>query len=76
MLILAIRSHCGSNDTCASNDWAKSIGIEYRYTIELRDKGHHGFVPAEHIAPTAKEAKQFVVTTARTTYNQIERKLI
>lgn len=49
-----------------SDDWAKSIGIKYSYTIELRDKGRHGFVlPANYIVSTAKEAEEFVHTVAR-----------
>lgn len=50
----------------ASDDWAKSIGIKYSYTIELRDKGQHGFVlPAQFIKPTALEAQEFIHTVAR-----------
>lgn len=49
-----------------SDDWAKSIGIKYSYTVELRDKGRHGFVlPAQYIIPTGKEAKAFIETVAR-----------
>lgn len=41
-----------------ADDWAKAIPkIKYAYTIELRDRGQHGFVlPAQYIIPTAKEA--------------------
>ena len=28
----------------ASDGWAKDAGIKYSYTIELRDKGEHGFI--------------------------------
>lgn len=50
----------------ASDDWGKSIGIKYSYTIELRDTGRHGFVlPAEYIIPTAKEAREFAFTVSR-----------
>ncbi|CAB3234180.1 unnamed protein product [Arctia plantaginis] len=39
-----------------SDDWAKSLGIKYTYTIELSDTGRHGFVlPASYIKPVAKE---------------------
>nr|CAD7455584.1 unnamed protein product [Timema tahoe] len=40
-----------------SDDWAKgSAKIKYTYTIELRDRGYHGFVlPANYIVPTASE---------------------
>lgn len=49
----------------ASDDWAKSIGIKYTYTIELRDEGRYGFVlPATLIQPTAQEAEVFVRTVA------------
>lgn len=49
-----------------SDDWAKSIGIKYSYTVELRDKGRYGFVlPAEFIEPTGKEARAFVHTVSR-----------
>lgn len=57
-----------------SDDWAKSIGVKYSYTVELRDKGRYGFVlPANFIVPTAKEARAFVFTVARAVYN-IKRK--
>ena len=37
--------------------WAKSAGVKYSYTLELRDKGHYGFVLPPHlIMPTAREA--------------------
>lgn len=50
----------------ASDDWAKSIGIKYSYTVELRDKGRYGFVlPAYLIQQTAKEAEAFVMSVAR-----------
>lgn len=53
-----------------SDDWAKSIGIKYAYTIELRDKGRHGFVlPSAYIQPTAKEAQAFVYSIARAVAN-------
>lgn len=51
----------------ASDDWAKSLGIKYTYTVELRDKGRHGFIlPASLIEDTAKEAQAFVFTVAKT----------
>lgn len=53
-----------------SDDWAKSIGIKYSYTIELRDTGKHGFeLPAEYIEITAKEAREFVFTVSRAIAN-------
>ncbi|XP_055299541.1 carboxypeptidase B-like [Sitodiplosis mosellana] len=49
----------------ASDDWGKSIGIKYSYTIELRDTGRYGFVlPPEYIEATAKEALSFVFTVS------------
>ncbi|KAJ0174563.1 hypothetical protein K1T71_009671 [Dendrolimus kikuchii] len=40
-----------------SDDWAKSQGIKYTYTIELRDTGRHGFVlPTSYIEPVARES--------------------
>lgn len=55
----------------ASDDWAKSIGVKYSYTIELRDKGRHGFVlPANFIESTAREAQEFIHTVARAVTGQ------
>ncbi|XP_011310954.1 carboxypeptidase B [Fopius arisanus] len=47
-----------------ADDWAKAyLKIKYAYTIELRDKGKHGFIlPANYIIPTAKEALAAVLT--------------
>jgi len=41
-----------------SDDWAKGgAGIKYSYTIELPDRGQHGFIlPAQHIESVGKEA--------------------
>jgi len=43
--------------TGASYDWAKGVaGIKYSYTIELRDRGHFGFLlPSSQIIPTGEE---------------------
>ncbi len=39
-----------------SDDWAKSIGIKYSYTVELADTGNHGFVlPASFIRPVCED---------------------
>lgn len=39
-----------------SDDWAKSQGIKYTYTIELSDTGRFGFVlPTTYIEPVARE---------------------
>lgn len=40
-----------------SDDWAKSQGIKYTYTIELSDTGRYGFVlPTSFIEPVARES--------------------
>lgn len=50
----------------ASDDYAKSIGIKYTYTVELRDEGRYGFVlPATFIHTAAEEAQIFVHTVAQ-----------
>jgi len=39
-----------------SDDWAKSVGIKYSYTVELADTGNHGFVlPASFIRPVCED---------------------
>ncbi|XP_063977152.1 carboxypeptidase B-like isoform X1 [Diachasmimorpha longicaudata] len=50
-----------------ADDWAKAyLKIKYAYTIELRDKGKHGFIlPANYIIPTAKEALAAVLTVTK-----------
>lgn len=49
----------------ASDDWAKSIGIKYSYTLELRDTGSSGFVlPPAQIIPTATETWEAVKVVA------------
>ena len=33
-----------------------SLGVKYSYTIELRDRGHDGFIlPADQIVPSGEE---------------------
>lgn len=50
----------------ASDDWAKSLGIKYSYTVELRDSGRYGFIlPASEIERTALEAMEMVLAVAR-----------
>lgn len=50
----------------ASDDWAKSLGIKYSYTVELRDSGRYGFVlPASQIERTGQEAMEMVLAVAR-----------
>lgn len=40
----------------ASDDYAKSVGIKYTVTAEMRDEGRYGFVlPPAQIIPNAKE---------------------
>ncbi|XP_015114563.1 carboxypeptidase B [Diachasma alloeum] len=50
-----------------ADDWAKAyLKVKYAYTIELRDKGKHGFIlPAKYITPTAKEALAAVLTVTK-----------
>ena len=39
-----------------SDDWAKSIGIKYSYTIELPDSGKYGFLlPASSIMSVCED---------------------
>jgi murein tripeptide amidase MpaA len=39
-----------------ADDWAHNAGIPYTYTVELRDKGRHGFIlPRQQIVPTGEE---------------------
>jgi len=51
----------------ASDDYAKSIGIKYSTTAELRDTGSYGFIlPPAQIIPTAQETWAAVQVTANT----------
>ena len=49
-----------------SDDWAKGVaGIHYSYTVELADRGKHGFVlPAGFIDPTGAQMFGAVSTLA------------
>ncbi|XP_074047784.1 carboxypeptidase B2 isoform X2 [Macrotis lagotis] len=48
-----------------SDDWAYDLGIKYSFTIELRDKGKHGFLlPENLIKPTVTETFAAVYTIA------------
>ena len=40
-----------------ADDWAHGVvGVPYVYTVELRDKGRHGFMlPRQQIIPTGEE---------------------
>ena len=39
-----------------SDDWAKSVGIKYSYTVELADTGRYGFIlPASEILPVCED---------------------
>ncbi|KAJ8687276.1 hypothetical protein QAD02_023070 [Eretmocerus hayati] len=50
-----------------ADDWAKAhVKVKYAYTVELRDRGQHGFVlPANFIKPTAEEALAAVQEVAK-----------
>jgi len=49
----------------ASDDWAKSIGIKYSYTLEVRDTGSYGFIlPPAQIIPTSVETWEAVKVVA------------
>ncbi|XP_014671087.1 PREDICTED: carboxypeptidase B-like [Priapulus caudatus] len=44
-----------------SDDYAKSEGIKYAYTVELRDEGRYGFVlPANQIEPSGIETYEAI----------------
>ncbi|XP_031639171.1 carboxypeptidase B-like [Contarinia nasturtii] len=46
----------------AASEWAKSVGIRYSYTVNLRDTGRYGsLLPPRFIETTAKEANAFVL---------------
>nr|XP_018898723.1 PREDICTED: carboxypeptidase B-like [Bemisia tabaci] len=52
-----------------SDDWAKSKGVKYAYTVELRGPGYPGglnsfFLPPEQIIPSGKDAFEIVRTVA------------
>ncbi|XP_031626690.1 carboxypeptidase B-like isoform X2 [Contarinia nasturtii] len=50
----------------SSESWARSLGIEYAYTIELRDKGRYGFLlPSNQIEVAAREAQAFILTVTQ-----------
>lgn len=50
-----------------SDDWSRAaLGVKYVYTVELRDRGTHGFVlPPSQILGTAKEGYIVVETVAQ-----------
>lgn len=59
--------------TGCSDDWARSIGIKYAYTVELRDMGRYGFLlPVNQIIPTAKEAQAFVATVTTAIFEDVQ----
>ncbi|XP_031633198.1 mast cell carboxypeptidase A-like [Contarinia nasturtii] len=59
--------------TGVASEWAKSIGIKYSYTIELRDTGRYGFLlPPNFIEKTVKEAKAFIWTVSETIFNEFK----
>jgi len=49
-----------------SDSWAKGMaGIKYSYTVELRDRGRHGFLlPPREILPTSEEIWEGVKSVA------------
>lgn len=50
----------------ASDDYAKSIGIKYTVTAEMRDTGRYGFVlPPSQIIPNAEEMMVALQTVAK-----------
>lgn len=53
-----------------SDDWYKgSLGVKYAYTLEMRDKGNHGFIlPASQIIETAREGWEFTQVLAKYVY--------
>lgn len=54
-----------------SEEWARSIGIKYTSTVELRDKGRYGFLlPSSQIETTAKEARAFIWTVAHAVFGE------
>ncbi|KAL1117688.1 hypothetical protein AAG570_004003 [Ranatra chinensis] len=60
----------------SSDDWAKGkAGIQYSYTVELRDRGTYGFLlPATQIVPTGRETFAGVRTLAKSLINNRELK--
>ena len=50
-----------------SDDWAKGgAGIKYSYTVELPDRGQHGFIlPAQYIDGIGKEAHAGIMAMIR-----------
>ncbi|XP_031631788.1 carboxypeptidase A4-like [Contarinia nasturtii] len=54
-----------------ASEWARSVGIKYSYTVNLRDTGRYGYVlPPSFIQITAKEAQAFVWTVAEAIFNE------
>ncbi|KAM8934822.1 carboxypeptidase O [Pelodytes ibericus] len=46
-----------------SQDWVHDRGIDFSYTLELRDKGEHQFIlPEDQIRPTCEETMAGVMT--------------
>ena len=48
---------CADLASGGSDDWMKGVArVKYAYTVELSDRGTHGFVlPPRYIASTARE---------------------
>ncbi|XP_031626684.1 carboxypeptidase A1-like [Contarinia nasturtii] len=63
--------------TGCSDEWARSIGIKYAYTVELRDKGRYGFLlPANQIVPTAQEAQAFIKTISKAISEDVQNMIL
>lgn len=57
----------------SSESWARSIGIEHAYTVELRDKGRYGFLlPPNQIELAAKEAQAFISTVTQAIFQDVK----
>ena len=66
-LFLSLDSYSGG-----SADWAKGVaGIKYTFTVELRDRGHFGFLlPTQYIVPVGRELWAGVQVVARQVINE------
>ncbi|XP_069077672.1 carboxypeptidase O [Pleurodeles waltl] len=52
--------------TGTSQDWVYDQGVDFAFTLELRDKGKYGFeLPEDQIQPTCEEAVAAVMTIMR-----------
>ncbi|XP_031626685.1 carboxypeptidase A2-like [Contarinia nasturtii] len=59
--------------TGSPDDWARSIGIKYTYTIKLRDMGRYGYLlPVGQILPTALEAQAFLRSVSKAIFEDLK----